>query len=174
MTLFLLSLLTTTPHAWAAPPQSIEVDYTLKYDLDATGDQLCPITQICDCSASYKGTGKQVEVEGNRFTFEGTWTVRKSDCDDNLSIWVPADGKAFHTVRRDAEGKVLLEWLTHQSRSQTTRLQSGMKAAGQYWVADINAVWNGEAQTVTHSEKENGSMTIFKVITHHELTWVFK
>ena len=113
-----------------ANPESVTVSYTATFDLDATGDQLCAITKFCDCKTTYAGTGKKVTAEGDRLTFEGTWKIVTNTCSDQLTVWVPPDGKAFHTLRH-ANG-TLTEWVVHGDAAKNARMASGMKAGGQY------------------------------------------
>lgn len=133
-----------------AGPTQVQITYTATFDLDATGDQICPLTGFCDCASTYLGTGMLQTEEGDRMTFYGTWKASQNTCGKELTIWVPADGKAFHTLRHG--GGSLSEWVVHADASKHQRLLSGMKTSGQFWMNEIDLSWPGTTFAVKQSD----------------------
>ena len=133
-----MALLLLASLALATPP-TLQVVYTARFDLDATGDGMCEMTKLCDCTATYVGKGTEVHRDEGRVTFQGSFAQKSSDCHDTFAIWVPADGEAFHTLRF-ADGS-LTEWVVHDQASGHARLASGMKAAGQFWINELAQPW---------------------------------
>ncbi len=124
--------------AHAAPP-TIHVVYTVRFDLDETGDRLCPITKLCDCTATYEGSGVLVEEEDDRLTFRGSWRRRSDSCAEPLQIWSAGEATAWHTLRH-REG-TLTEWVVHGDPGQHRKRQQQIRANQQFWMDALGAAW---------------------------------
>lgn len=131
-------LLIAMAHAGA---DTLEITYTVAFDVNAKGDQICGFTGICDCRSTYEGTGRRVASDAGRLTFEGTWRLAGNSCKDEFTVWVPADGRAFHTVRLDPTGSTLTEWVVHGQATGHGKLPSGQKAGQQFWIDALNTPW---------------------------------
>jgi hypothetical protein len=162
-----LAALTALAGPTAPPPSTLEVAYTVSYDLPAMADRLCAMSGMCDCTVTYVGKGALVEHKGDRLTFEGTWTEAEGTCDDGFKTWVPADGKAFHTLRLSEDGAEVTEWIAHADRAATDRVTTDIKANGQVWLAGMHAALTGGA--ATHSEQETGQASSLQITTAHTL-----
>ena len=149
--------------------KSVEVNYSLSFDLDARGDAACRYTGVCDCSATFKATAKRSNVEGNRVTMKGTWVQEENTCHDSLSPWVSAKGKAFHTFRFSEDSTRLSEWLVHSDGDKVVRLEEGMKEGQQYWIADMNILFDPMTGRVNYEERESTQVSFFQIESHHQL-----
>jgi hypothetical protein len=136
--------------AASAHPPTLSVSYTVAFDLDEMGDKLCALTKLCDCTSTYTGTGKLVTKEGDRATYEGTWTRTANTCADALLIWTPPDGKAFHTIRT-ADGKAT-EWIVHGDATNHTKRTADIKASGQFWIDALEQPWPAERATIRQQD----------------------
>lgn len=154
----------------ASPPlgERVEIRYTLSYDLPAMADRLCGMSGLCDCSARFHGEGELLEQEGQRWTYQGSWVVEESDCSEDFHTWVPADGRAFHTLRMTEAGR-LSEWVAHGEREDRQRLSSDIKAGGQVWLAEMDAAPTGQPPVLRHEEQETGSASGLSITTRHKL-----
>ncbi|MCB9675206.1 MAG: hypothetical protein H6737_08815 [Alphaproteobacteria bacterium] len=154
------------PLALAGEPQSIEVTYTATFEMDQRGDQLCNLTQLCDCATTYKGAGKLVEKADDHLTFQGTWAVEANTCSDKLTVWVPKDGAAFHTIRRSGDG--LEEWIVHRTAAGNVRLNQGMKQNGQYWINELGQPWKQTSWAIHQEDGTTLAMGV-KLAGRHDL-----
>jgi hypothetical protein len=153
---------------------SIEVAYEVVFDLGQLADMTCATTQICDCTASYTGTGTAVAVQGDRVTFEGRWTVAESSCNDMFLLWTGGQAAtSYHTVRFDPGHDQVLEWVAHAHKDKPDRLTEGIKAGKQAWLADMALVWDGATRTLSHTESESDSSSGIPIATKHTLTLSF-
>lgn len=135
-----------------AAPSTVQVTYTVRYDLDAMGDRICAFTKLCDCTSTYVGAGELVATEADRLTFRGTWTRTANTCSDPLLVWTPPDGAAHHTLRH--QGGRLTEWVVHAGANRHERLTSEMKANGQFWMNELAQPWPG---TTFVSQQRDGT-----------------
>ncbi|MEZ4322256.1 MAG: hypothetical protein R3F61_32585 [Myxococcota bacterium] len=152
--------------ATAAEPQSVTLTYTARFELDERGDQVCGLTGLCDCSTVYEGTGTLHEKAEDRLTFSGTWKVASNTCSDKLTVWVPADGAAFHSFHRN--GEQLDDWVVHRQATGHTRLNSGMKKSGQYWINELGQPWKSTHWTVHQEDGTTLAMGV-KLQGFHDL-----
>ncbi len=134
--------------------KSITVDYTMT------------TTGTVTCSTVYKGTGEQIAADGPRVTFAGSWEVVSDSCQGN-TIWVGADKKAHHTLRLDAAGKAVDEWVVHAKAGDHARFTSNIKARGQYWINELAAV--PSSGVITYSTTEEQGMYPLSVTIEHAL-----
>ncbi len=157
--------------ALAAPPDaaSIEVTYTVTYDLPPFADQVCGVTGICDCTVTWKGTGTRTATSADAVTFRGSYTKASGGCNESLQLWAPADGAAYHTVRFASDGRTLTEWIAHARADATTRITSGTKAAGQVWLAQMSAT-PGPSGAYQHEERDSGDAGGIQISSKHALT----
>lgn len=155
-----------------AAPRSVAITYTTRFDLPPTADQVCGATKICDCVVTYAGGGTLREEAGDRLTFEGTWKLSEGACNAAFLLWTPADGTAFHTLRRSADGTIT-EWIAHDRLADTTRFESDIKARGQVWLAPLAASVDPATRTAVHFERETGSAGPFAITSEHSLTVTF-
>lgn len=147
-----------------ANPTSVKLDYRVTFDLDAQGDRMCKLAGICDCSTVYVGEGKLVPSTPGHLTFQGTFAVRENTCNDAFAIWVPADGRAFHTF---TVGSMLTEWLVHRD-AQATKRTSAIKENGQFWIDGWTQAW--PVKTASMTQTETGDLGLgMKVKTTHVL-----
>lgn len=152
-----------------ANPQSVELNYSVTFDLDATGDKLCGMTKVCDCNALYVGTGTLVEAQGNRLTYAGSWTVAKSDCNDAFALWVPADGKAFHSF---TVGTKLSEWVVHGEKSNHAKRKTAIQQNAQFWIDALDHPWPAKQVSVTQQDGSELVMGV-KLQANHVLAAAF-
>lgn len=164
--MFLLSI----SWALAADPHNINVTYTARFDLPATADRVCAMTQICDCSATWSGTGVLTSSSGNKLTFRGTWTLQPSTCNDAFLLWTPSDGAAYHTVQLSPDRSAITEWIAHGRAGDTTRFESDIKSRGQVWLAGMSAALDPASHTAAHFERETGAAGPFPITSEHSLT----
>jgi len=149
--------------------KNVELNYSVSFDLDARGDAACRYTGLCDCSATFKATAKRSSVEGKRVTMKGSWVQEENTCHDSLSPWVDAKGKAFHTFRFSEDGAPLSEWLVHADGAKMDRLKEGMKKGQQYWIAEMNALFDPMTGRVNYEERESTQVSFFQIESHHQL-----
>jgi hypothetical protein len=160
----MLPLVALATLAAAAPPQQVEVRYTVTFDLGSMGDQACPITKICDCTLTYAGKGTLAKTTGSTHVYEGTWAHTDGSCTDAFMLWSPGDGKAFHHVTLD--GDTVTEWMVSKGASDSRR-SSGMKQAGQFWITGMKA--DARSGKATHTESESSSAGGIALTTEHVL-----
>lgn len=129
---------------------TLNVTYTVQFDLDEMGDRLCGMTKLCDCSSTYTGTGEQISKQGDRVTFKGTWERTANTCLDAFWIWTPPDGVAHHTLR--TSGGKLTEWVVHGDASNHTKRASDIKASGQFWMDALDHPWPAESAVIRQSD----------------------
>jgi hypothetical protein len=153
----MLLVLALSP-ALADSPKSIAITYTARFEMDDTGDRLCGMTGLCDCQTVYTGTGTLHEQGESRLTFTGTWKTTSNTCGDQLTVWVPPDGKAFHTLRW-SDG-TLQEWVVHRDAAQHQRLTQGMKASGQYWINELAQPWKDGPQSVSIHQEDGQTLVM--------------
>lgn len=123
-----------------ASPQTVHVSYTVRWDVDATGDRICSFTKLCDCTSTYVGEGTLKERTAERLTFEGTWARTANDCSDPLTVWTPGGvGRAFHTVRL-SDGRVDA-WVVHGEPTRHEPLKTDIKQGGQFWMDELGSSW---------------------------------
>ncbi|MCA9567072.1 MAG: hypothetical protein KC656_04480 [Myxococcales bacterium] len=146
-------MLTLLTAAFASPP-TVQVTYVVRFDVDATGDQICSFTKLCDCTSTYVGTGNLVKETSDRLTFEGTWQRTANTCSDPLLVWDAGEGKAYHTLRH-RNGRVT-EWVAHRDAERYERLTSDMKAGGQFWMDAIDQPW--PAASVTSTQRDGTTL----------------
>lgn len=152
-----------------AAPEGVRITYTARFDLNATGDQLCAITKLCDCTATWTGEGSAPVVDGSRVTWKGTWALSQSSCHDSFLIWTPADGTAWHTLRLSADGARVDEWVVHGTAANHTKLSTGIKAGKQFWIDGLGAPWTGKGPTEA-SQSDGGELAMgVRVDTTHML-----
>jgi len=152
---------------------AVSVHYTARFDLDSMGDQLCGVTGLCDCTATYLGSGKLLEKTGQRLTYLGQWTLKESDCASHLLTWVPSEGAAHHTLLWDATGQKVTEWVVHQQAADHKRFADNIKQRGQFWLSDMAAPLDRKRRVIEHRETENGRMDVISVVSLHHLTLTF-
>ena len=122
----------------------ILVVYTLNWEFEPE-----PIG-LTDCVQSYDGQGTFLEVEGDRTTFEGTWTRTASTCAESLDdlVWV-GTGDAYTTLyllgTADSPTHVN-DWLVHADLGD-----NDLKTAD-WWISEMEAEYAGKA--ASHSEDE--------------------
>ena len=151
MTLLALALL---PSFAKEAPDTVEITYTARFEMDDTGDRLCSMTGLCDCQTVYAGSGRLHERGDDRVTFSGTWSIQENSCGGKLTVWVPRDGNAFHTLRW-ADG-ALVEWVVHRDAAQHQRLTQNMKKSGQYWINGLAQPWNGQQAKTWSIQQQDG------------------
>ena len=149
--------------------KAIKVAYKLSFDLDSNGDATCSMTKICDCATVYEGEGKVVEVDGNRVTFEGSWKTIEDSCNEQLTMWVPFSGEAYHTVRFNRDHTKVIEWIAHGERDKVDRLTENMKSGRQYWISDMNSVVQPNGVAI-HTETESQMVSVITLSSAHHLT----
>jgi hypothetical protein len=154
------------PSSW----RSVDVTYTVGFDLQGAADSVCKFTGICDCTMKLHGAGPIVASTATSATFEGVLTY-EGTCHDNLKFWIPADGKAFHTLRLSDDRAAIVEWVAHADKANSARVTSDIKAKQQVWLAEMRLVpdASGKGQ---HSEKETGDAGGLPIATEHALTVV--
>lgn len=135
--------------AFASAP-TLNVTYTVQFDLDEMGDRMCGMTKLCDCTSTYTGVGEQIAKQGDRVTFKGTWERTANTCLDAFWIWTPPDGVAHHTLR--TSGGKLTEWVVHGDAAKHTKLTADIKANGQFWMDELNHAWPAASVTVQQSD----------------------
>ena len=153
----------------ASSVKQVELNYSVSFNLDDRGDAACRYTGVCDCSATFKASAKRATVDGNRLTMRGSWVEEENTCHDSLSPWVDPKGKAFHTFRFSDDGTRLSEWLVHADVSKLDRLKEGMKKGQQYWIADMNALFDPMTGRVNYEERESIPVSFFQIQSHHQL-----
>jgi hypothetical protein len=164
-----------TASATLASLKTVDITYHVTWDLNEKGDSMCQATQLCDCQSIYAGSGAVKEVDGNRVTFEGTWSMTANDCGDNFTIWRPEEGstKAFHTVRFDDARQHVTEWIAHRDAEQVDPLSVGMKKRGQFWINELGAAWT-PAGAVSSLQVEEDSIGFgINIQTSHDLKLAF-
>ncbi len=146
------------------PIKKIEIAYTV---------------DMAGCAATYEGAGKAVTTEDKRVTFKGTWTTDTGSCLAKKGaavgtkvLWVPGDGKAFHTVRLTADGSAIEEWVVHKNAEDHERFTSGIQAKGQYWINELAGVPADNVVTYELTE-EFGLPLLGKGETKHNLKLTF-
>lgn len=155
-----------------AHAQQVELTYTVAFDVNAKGDQICGFTGICDCRSSYAGTGERVGADG--LVFKGTWRSVSNTCKDELVVWSPPDGVAWHTFRLDPSGARLAEWVVHGTEGGSTKLQSGMKANRQFWIDGLAAPWPAPAGRIEVVQKDGSELAMgVRVDATHTLVATF-
>lgn len=154
--------------AYAAPPTHLTVTYTVKYDLPPAADQVCGVTQVCDCAVTWSGGGTLVTADPP--TYKGTWKLTSGACNDAFLLWTPANGVAYHTIRLSPDGQRVVEWIAHASPSDTTRATTDIKAHGQVWVAEMQAAIDPATHVAEHYERDQGMVGPFQLTTEHHLT----
>lgn len=156
--------------ARAADPTSVAVTYTVAFDMNATGDQICKATGICDCTSTYVGEGTL--QPGETLTYKGTWKMQSNTCNANFQVWAPPDGQAFHTFRKDATS--ITEWVVHGDVGGSVKMNSGMKQNRQFWMDALAIPWptKGTAQAV---QKDGSDLAMgVRVDATHTLALTFK
>lgn len=143
----------------------LELNYRVDFDLDAMGDKLCGLTKFCDCSSVYVGRGTLVEKTKDRWTFEGTWEITQNSCKDPLQVWLPADGKAFHSFKV-VDGK-MVEWVVHGDKSNHIARKEGIKEHGQFWMNELAVTWPTKRFETT--QQDNGDMGMGITLTGKHL-----
>ena len=164
--------------ALAGPePATIEVRYTVQFDVPGMLDALCPTSGLCDCTVTWAGTGTRLaaerKAEPGLLTFEGTWAKVEGGCHDALELWSPTDGKAFHTLRLSPDGRSVVEWIAHRDRASIVRLHAGAKASGQVWLAEMAAPL-GPSGVARHEEKASGDVGGMSLGSTHTLVLTLK
>lgn len=139
-----------------AHAQGVELTYTVAFDVNAKGDQICGFTGICDCRSTYVGTGERVGSDG--LVFKGTWRSVSNTCKEELVVWTPPDGVAWHTFR--VAGPTLTEWVVHGREGGSTKLQSGMKANQQFWIDELGAAWPAPGGRVEVVQKDGSELAM--------------
>lgn len=139
-------------------PAGFAVTFTRSYDFDELGDSFCGLSPgLCDCSATYVGDVAYTGGAGSTLSFEGTWALDSTDCQefqaapgrtDSLAkqVWFDAaDPSAFMTLRFDRAGARLVQWVVHdfEGNSHPFSEDEGIRENGQFWMACMNAPYAG-------------------------------
>jgi hypothetical protein len=143
-----------------APLNTVSVQFSIAFDLDQLGDNLCPVMQICDCVATYSGTGTFLEGEGTRATFVGDWRLDDSDCTAvsqfNTIVWNrPANPAAHHTFEWSDDGSQVITWIVHRDADKTSPLDPP-SSNQQWWMDRMDAPC--AAKSFGHVETDRGSV----------------
>ncbi len=167
-----------TSLALAAPPEaahdfkSVQIEYKVTMDLDKMADMGCKVSGICDCEATYFGTAKALPAKGNTLTFAGSWDVKDSTCAEGLTLWVPEDKKAHHTIRLDPKGQVH-EWVAHADPANSTPLTEGIKDGKQVFLNEM-AIHIAPGKPLTHEVTESKTEQNVGLTTTHAFTITLK
>jgi hypothetical protein len=166
----------------AAPPpkapevsaaRTVSVQYRLEFDL-SIDESLCKMTGFCDCVAEFSGTGTEVQRDGARRTYEGSWTLESGNCNASLMPWLPTDKRAFHTVNLGADGQTVEEWVVHSKPDNHQRIASGPKEAGQYWIAEMASPVDSATGAMVYSETESQGIQGVGMTTINSLRITFE
>jgi hypothetical protein len=152
---------------------SFSATYEVAFDMDATGDRMCPMTHICDCSASYTASGTKIAEDATTVTFQGAFTAGETECYPGFSFWTGGDGKAFHTLTFDDNGVVSM-WVVHGSRENSAKRTEGIKASGQYWIDDLALAWKKGKPAATAQTGSGDLGQGLQLGNSHTATFTFK
>ena len=155
----------------AIAPAKVAVRYTVRFDIGS--GEVCAQAQVCDCAVTWEGTGKLVSAQAGSLLYGGTWKQTSGRCHDALTLWTPADGKAFHTLRLDRAGTAVTEWIAHARAEDTTRFTQDIKARGQVWLSDFQAPIDPKTHVAVHNEKATGDAGGVTIASEHSLRVVF-
>ena len=152
-------------------PAKVAIRYTVRFDIDH--DEVCAQTQVCDCQVTWEGTGKLLSTDGGSLLYGGTWKQTSGHCHDALTLWTPADGKAFHTIRLNAAGTAVTEWIAHARAEDTTRFTQNIKAQGQVWLSEFTAPIDPKTHVAVHTESASGDAGGVTISSEHSLRIAF-
>jgi hypothetical protein len=155
----------------AIAPARVAVRYTVRFDIG--NDQVCAQAKVCDCAVTWEGGGKLVSTQAGSLLYGGTWKKTSGHCHDVLTLWTPADGKAFHTLRLDRAGTAVTEWIAHARAEDTTRFTTDIKAQGQVWLSEFSAPIDPKTHVAVHKETATGDAGGVTVASEHSLRIVF-
>lgn len=155
----------------AIAPAKVAIRYTVRFDIGR--DDICAQTQVCDCTVTWEGTGKLVSTPAGSLLYGGTWKQTSGHCHDALTLWTPADGKAFHTLRLDATGTSVTEWIAHARAEDTTRFTHDIKARGQVWLSEFAAPIDPKTHVAVHKESATGDVAGVTIASEHSLRVAF-
>lgn len=140
--MFLLTAL-LLPATATAPPPGFDVSYELSIQVD---DDVCSVSGICSCTASWTGRGRLTHTQPGRETFTGAWVKQQSSCHPVFDGWAPPEGEAYHTLEFRADphfagGVVrgpIRGWVVHTRGSDWAPRGAGTpqhsRQAGQLWL----------------------------------------
>jgi hypothetical protein len=155
----------------AIAPAKVAIRYTVRFDID--NDSVCAQAQVCDCAVTWEGTGKLLSAQAGSLLYEGTWKQTSGHCHDALTLWTPADGKAFHTIRLNSAGTAVTEWIAHARAEDTTRFTTNIKAQGQVWLSEFTAPIDPKTHIAVHTESAKGDAGGVGIASEHSLRIVF-
>lgn len=155
----------------AIAPAKVAIRYSVRFDIDH--DEICAQTQVCDCTVTWDGTGKLLSAQSGSLLYGGTWKQTSGHCHDALTLWTPADGKAFHTIRLNAAGTAVTEWIAHERAEDTTRFTQDIKARGQVWLSEFTAPIDPKTHVAVHKESASGEVAGVTIASEHSLRITF-
>ncbi len=160
---------------WASAAEpTLTLRYSVAFDLVGALESAACSTGLCDCEVAYEGTGVRVSTGKGVETYEGTFALVSGACHEQLTFWVPEDGKAFHTLRFAKDGTTLTEWIGHGKKADTKRFEDSMKAKQQVWLAELDAPRQDAAPTYAHTENEAQKAGPFEIRSVHTLEITLK
>jgi hypothetical protein len=130
---------------------SFSVTFVRTYDFNEFGDSLCALSPgVCDCVATYVGTGFSGESAGSTAHFLGTWALDAANTtcqdfatpsgQDNLAkqVWYDdSDPDVYMTLRFSRDGNRLDQWVVHNFETADFPVSEdeGIRDSAQFWMA---------------------------------------
>jgi hypothetical protein len=143
--------------------------YDLHIDVD---DALCGLG-VCDCTNHYSGDGSVSDGNGLEITFDGSFALDSTDCDESLHsedfVWTPTDGHAWHTFDFTAGAADLDSWVVH-GREGDTEPMANAHQNEQFYITAMNEPFDADNGTCTHVESETDMSQGTPIIYTHTLT----
>jgi hypothetical protein len=124
--------------------------------------------------SNYAGAGTQVSAVDNRVTFEGTYELVESDCEQSLieGLWFPSDGESFHTfVFKDLTE--IDDWIAHGEEDAWSPVAENPINWEQWYITDMKAPYDDSITKGEYHAVEDAMIDIIAVQLTHDAIFDF-